>query len=171
MNTIILHVARLSVVLMCFSVAIPASAKVRTVSLERTFVGENIRVLEVEVSCIAVRKGRRLRKIVSENGPWCAVDLPDMCATKKYTLARQVCELKSKDFNALVESRKSKVNTASASSNTSQKMASDTRSGESENVVSLLQEKMLIEEQRIQLEQKRLELRKKELELEKQLSE
>ena len=171
MSKTIFNASRLSIFLLGLGFTMPSLAWVKSVSLERTFVGENIRVLEVEVSCKTYRDARRLRQVVSADGPWCSVDVPDMCADKKIQLARQICDLDPEQYAAIAAAKKADVNSASVTTKSAQNAGSGEASAQEDSQENLLQEKMLIEEQRIQLEQKRLELRKKEVALEKQLSE
>lgn len=136
--------------------ALPAMASVRSISLERTFVGENIRVLEVAVKCKLGKGKRKLRKVVSESKPWCSVDLPDVCADRKVVAAREICQYSGTEFQELLATKKSKVDKVIALK---------------ESPDDLIQEKMLIEEQRIRIAQLRIELKRKELALRKKLSE
>lgn len=142
--------------------ALPASAWVKSISLERTFVGDDIRVLEVAVKCKLDNSERKLRKITSENKSWCSVDLPNLCSNRKVTAARELCRLSRKEFQQLV-SGEAKLE-AQAS------IQGDVQETEQQKKGDLMQEKMLIEEQRIQIAQQKIELSRKELELKRRLS-
>lgn len=170
MKTTIFKAARLSIILLATSFALPSFAWVQSVSLERTFVGKNIRLLEVEVNCKFYNKARRLRKVVSENKPWCSVDLPSMCATRKIVLAREVCDFNPEEFDALIAAEKAGTKPAPALAKSAEKIKASETAANANSSENLLQEQMVVEEQRIKLEQRRLELRKKEIALKKQLS-
>lgn len=135
----------------------PAMASVKSISLERTFVGDNIRVLEVAVKCRFDKGQRKLRKISSTSNPWCSIDLPEVCAVRKVMAAREICQYSRTEFQDLLANKKSKKNNEKP---TLKESADD-----------LIQEKMFIEEQRIRIAQLRIELKRKELTLRKALSE
>ena len=137
--------------------ALPASAWVKSISLERTFVGENIRVLEVAVKCKLDNSKRKLRKIVSESKSWCSVDLPSLCSNRKVTAARELCRLSRQEFQQMIAGEGAAIKQGFVESK-EQETANQLRD-------NLIQEKMLIEEQRIQIAQQTIELNRKELEL------
>ena len=145
-----------------------ADAWVQKISLERVFVGENIRVHEVAVRCRIQKKQRVMRKEVSNNGPWCSTDIPGLCSNSKVTAARQLCKLNASEFEAIASGK------AEAPSSVAQKSDSKLETvteSKADTRKDLLAEQMLIEEQRIEIAQKRIELTRREVGLKKQLSE
>lgn len=164
-----MKVSKIAVFLVLLGLQVsPALAWVKSVSLERTFVGDNIRILEVAVKCKLDNADRKLRKIVSKNKDWCSVDVPSICSERKVMAAREVCQYSRAEFQALVDNKDTPkpVAAKSAVSKTSpQKSAVGTGQSKDE----LMQEKMLIEEQRIKIAQLKIELSRKELALKKQL--
>lgn len=145
-----------------------ANAWVQKISLERVFVGENVRVHEVAVRCRIQKKQRVMRKQVSSNGPWCSTDIPSLCSKSKISAARQLCKLNASEFTALA-SGKTEVPSSVASQSDSKVESSTAPKADSKQ--ELLAEQMLIEEQRIEIAQKRIELTRREVGLKKKLSE
>lgn len=144
-----------------------ANAWVQKISLERVFVGENIRVHEVSVRCRIQKQQRVMRKQVSSNGPWCSIDIPSLCSNSKVTAARQLCKLNSSEFGAIVSG---KTEASSVAQKNDSKLEALSKS-KVDSKQDLLAEQMLIEEQRIEIAQKRIELTRREVRLKKQLSE
>jgi len=142
-----------------------ANAWVKNISLERVFVGDTIRVHEVEVRCRIEKNTRPLRKVFSSNGPWCSVDVPDLCARAKISAARKLCKLNATEFKELVASVKQKP--------TSEELASVEveQISEVDSIAQLKEEQLLIEGQRIEIEQRRIELTRQEVDLRKKLNE
>jgi hypothetical protein len=155
-----------SVLLLAFT-TMPASAWVKDISLERLFVGENVRIHQVDVKCRIVQSPRSLRRVVSSKGPWCSVDLPELCADKKIVAARKLCSYSASEFRELIASGASSFDDDPVV----KKTATVNEKSKVENTKNdLLQEKMLIEERRIQIEQRRIELSRREISLKKKLT-
>jgi len=142
-----------------------ASAWVRNISLERAFVGENIRLHEVQVRCRIEKKTRALRKIVSSNSSWCSVDVPSLCSRSKVAAARKMGKLNASEFRELAVSAQSQ----SVAGEVSAIQVVD--EPEIDDADSLKEEQLLIEEQRIEIEQRRIELTRREVGLKKELNE
>jgi len=141
-----------------------AHAWVQKISLERVFVGENIRIHEVAVRCRVQKKPRIMRKQASNNGPWCSTDIPSLCAKSKISAARQLCKLNADEFTALANAEAENLTTPVISDNSKDEQKADSKN-------DLLAEQMLIEEQRIEIAQRKIELTRREVALKKRLSE
>lgn len=165
--TINLTLKALSAALLLVGTITPASAWVKDISLERVFVGDNVRIRQVDVKCRIEQKPRALRQVESSNGPWCSIDLPELCADKKIVAARMLCSYSASEFRQMVVSG----NNDFSDGTVVEKSVAPNAKGGRENVKSeLLQEKMHIEERRIQIEQRRIELSRKEISLKKKLT-
>jgi len=145
-----------------------ANAWVQKISLERVFVGENIRVHEVAVRCRIQKKQRVMRKQVSSNGPWCSTDIPSLCSKSKISAARQLCKLNSTEFAALASGEAEVPSSGKSQDNSNVKTLAEPKTDSKQD---LLAEQMLIEEQRIAIAQKRIELTRREVGLKKKLTE
>jgi len=145
----------------------PASAWVKGISLERVFVGDNIRIRQVDVKCRIERKPRALRQVESTNGPWCSIDVPELCADKKFVAARKLCSYNASEFRQMAVSGENNFIDGSVLNKAE---APSPKSNPEDIAGDLLQEKMLIEERRIQIEQRRIELSRKEISLRKKLA-
>ncbi len=145
-----------------------ANAWVQKISLERVFVGENIRIHEVAVRCRIQKKQRIMRKQVSSNGPWCSTDIPSLCSKSKISAARQLCKLNASEFTALASG---KADVATPAAQQSGSKVEGIAEPKVDSKQDLLAEQMLIEEQRIEIAQKRIELTRREVGLKKKLSE
>lgn len=155
-----------SVLLLAFTTT-PATAWVKGISLERVFVGDNIRIRQVDVKCRIERKPRALRQVESTNGPWCSIDVPELCADKKFVAARKLCSYGASEFRQMAASEQTSFNDGSLINKAEEPSA---KSNRDDIAGELLQEKMLIEERRIQIEQRRIELSRKEISLRKKLA-
>jgi hypothetical protein len=152
--------------------ASPAMAWVKSVSLERTFVGDNIRVLEVAVKCKLDNADRKLRKVVSSSKDWCSIDVPSICSERKVMAAREVCQYSRAEFQELIDSKGKPVSKVASPSKPAVAKVSPKKAaiGTGQSKDDLMQEKMLIEEQRIKIAQLQIELSRKELALKKELT-
>jgi hypothetical protein len=165
-----MKVSKIAVFLILLGLQVsPALAWVKSVSLERTFVGNNIRILEVAVKCKLDNADRKLRKVVSSNKDWCSVDVPSICSDRKVMAAREVCQYSRAEFQALIDN-KGAPKPAAAKSVVAKVSPQKAAIGSGQSKDDLMQEKMLIEEQRIKIAQLQIELSRKELALKKQLS-
>lgn len=166
-NTINLSLRVISSVLLLAFTTMPAFAWVKDISLERVFVGDNIRVHQVDVKCRIVKSPRSLRRVVSSKGPWCSIDLPELCAENKIVAARKLCGYSATEFRDMIASGYNDFNDDSVA----EKSAASKAKRRPEDIKSeLLEEKMLIEERRIQIEQRRIELSRREISLKKKLT-
>jgi len=161
-------------------------AWVKNISLERVFVGDTLRVHEVEVRCRIEKKTRTLRKVVSENSPWCSVDVPSMCSKAKIAAARELCKLSASEYKAIVEETAIAAATGDSvpkpveseasgeavidQSNNKASASEAVNSTNSDSRDELKAEQLLIEEQRIEIEQRRIELTRREVSLRKELN-
>lgn len=145
-----------------------ADAWVQKISLERVFVGENIRIHEVAVRCRIQKKERVMRKQVSSNGPWCSTDIPSLCSNSKVSAARELCKLNASEFEAIASGKAEAPSSLAEKSDSKVEAASEPKADSRKD---LLAEQMLIEEQRIEIAQKRIELTRREVGLKKKLSE
>lgn len=150
-----------------------AHAWVQKISLERVFVGDNIRIHEVAIRCRIQKKQRIMRKRVSSNGPWCSIDIPNLCARSKVSAARQLCKLSASEFAAMANGEVEKPVVADATKESKSSVTAELTEAEQErdSKQDLLSEQMLIEEQRIEIAQRRIELTRREVGLKKKLSE
>lgn len=152
---------------------IAAQAWVKSISIEKKFVGDNIRILEVAVKCNVDKTERKLRKNLTEKTDWCSVDLPNVCSSRKVKAAREICQYSRDEYRQLIADNKAesgstpKAISQSSSSNNSNLSVDEKLDTNQE----LMQEKILIEEQRIKIAQLQLELKRKELQLRSQLVE
>ena len=144
-----------------------AGAWVKNISLERVFVGESIRVHEVQVRCRIEKNTRTLRKNITSGGQWCSVDVPDLCARAKVSAARKMCKLNASEYKDLI----AKSESGGVSSEPALADVTDSVNTLSDDANSLKEEQLLIEEQRIEIEQRRIELTRREVGLRKQLTE
>jgi hypothetical protein len=165
--TINLSLKAISSVLLLAFTTMPAFAWVKNISLERVFVGDNIRIHQVDVKCRIEQKPRALRHVESTNGPWCSVDVPELCADKKIVAARKLCGYSASEFRQMAASGNNNFSDGSAvEPSAAAKVKSNLENVKSER----LQEKKHLEERLIQIEQRRIELSRREISLKKKLT-
>ncbi len=164
----------LFLLIMALSACFTASAKVRTVSLERNVVENGKRYYEVSLKCTGDPESRDIRR-PARAAKWCSVDVEDLCYSSKYALARNICKHDAGSFAALGKPAATDQSPEPTDQITESGVVQGAeQESETQRVADLkkelLLEQILIEEQRIQLEQRRLELVKRELSLKKSLT-
>ncbi|MBX2837786.1 MAG: hypothetical protein KTR35_13085 [Gammaproteobacteria bacterium] len=105
---------------------------------------------QVRVTCSDLTT-RRFITQQDEEGPWCARDVPEMCAIEKIDVAISVC---SSEYRDALEIQR-------ASNQERDKLAADKDKARTE----LLEEKVLLQQQQVELVQRKLELRRREVDL------